>query len=68
MTALRTGHRIALDIFYGIKRGLGLNRLDRWLARRDAAANLQLAFELQKHPALAEAGKKLEESARRVLR
>lgn len=60
--------RVAKDIFDGIKFGLGLNRLDRWSARKDAAANLELARELQKHPALAEAGKKLEESAWRVLR
>lgn len=61
-------HRVLLDIFHGMKRGLGLSRLDRWSARKDAAANIQLARELQKHPALAEAGKKLEESALKVLR
>jgi hypothetical protein len=61
-------HRILLDIFDGAKRGLGLSRLDRWSARKDAAANLRLARELQRHPALAEAGKRLEASALKVLR
>jgi hypothetical protein len=65
---VRAIDRVALNIFNGVKFALGLNHLDRWMARRDAVANLQLALELQKHPALVDAGKKLEESAKRVLR
>lgn len=60
-------HRVLLDIFNGIKDALGIHRLPRELRRRDAIADLQLALELQKNHALFEAGKKLEEAAKRAL-
>jgi hypothetical protein len=44
--AVRAVDRVALNIFNGIKSALGLHRLNRLMARRDAAANLQLALVL----------------------
>lgn len=60
--------RMFRDIFEGFKNAPGIAHLDRWQRRRSAVANLQLAWELQKFPELADAGRKLEESARQALR
>lgn len=54
-------------LFHGIKFCLGWTHLDAWMARRDAAANLQLARELKAVPGLESSAAKLEASALRVL-
>lgn len=66
--AARFAYRVALDIFDGFRNAPGVARLDRWDRRRDAIANLQLARELQKHPALVDSARMLEESALKTLR